>query len=153
MSCLPRTKAVTTLVRNVVTPVFPASVNVLTYPLSILLSGKMLAILERPYRAARDLYDLFWLLSRGVQEDAAYLRIGATSERTRGIVRSRRELNAALQEAIEDYADALIRTELGAMLPRKQRRWASEALMERTQELLRLRLASDEGTPSEEATD
>lgn len=126
------------------TPVFPTSVNVLTYSLPVLLAGKMLAILERPYRTPRDLYDLFWLLSRGVAEDAAYLRAVARTPKTRQTTKNRQALYRALIESIDAYADAQITTELGAMLPRAQRRWASIALKERTRELLLLQLQAME---------
>src|SRR5439155_25969382 len=118
------------------------AVDVLTYRLPVRLAGKMLAVLERPYRPPRDLYDRFWLLSRGVEEDARYLRTAATMARTRKLVRERAALYGALADATGEYAEAHIRTELGALLPQGQRRWASSALPERTRELLRLRLAS-----------
>jgi hypothetical protein len=126
-------------------PVFPASVNVLTYPLPLLLAGKMLAVLERPYRTPRDLYDLFWLLSRGVEEDSAYLRTAATPTQSRTLTRDRTALYRALLARVEEYADTQIASELGALLPRTQRRWASAELKERTHELLKLRLAGMEG--------
>src|SRR5262249_26628543 len=129
-------------VRNVVSPVFPASVNVLTYSLSVLLSGKILAILERPYRTPRDLYDLFWLLSRGVEEDGRYLRAAATKPAVKNRAADRPALYDALLRSVEEYGDAQIRTELGALLPRSQRRWASTALKDRVRELLQLRLAA-----------
>ncbi|MBI3619265.1 nucleotidyl transferase AbiEii/AbiGii toxin family protein [Candidatus Peregrinibacteria bacterium] len=140
ISILPRTR-MSTIVQNLVTPVFPTSVNVLTYPLSVLLSGKMLAILEGPYRTPRDLYDLFWLLSRSVEEDASYLRTAATAPATAKRVAKRTTLYEMLIERVDEYADRQIATELGALLPRGQRRWASAELKTRTRELLQLRLA------------
>lgn len=139
VSSIPRSNADAAIVRNVVSPVYPASVNVLTYPLPILLAGKMLAILERPYRTPRDLYDLFWLLSRGVEENSAYLKAAAMKEKVKKIVKDREKLYQALIEAVDDYDTTQIRSELGALLPRKQRGWAGVELQERTKELLRLR--------------
>ncbi|TSC58807.1 MAG: hypothetical protein Greene041619_353 [Candidatus Peregrinibacteria bacterium Greene0416_19] len=145
ISLLPRAAKLATIVRNVVTPVYGASVNVLTYPLPLLLAGKMLAILERPYRTPRDLYDLFWLLSRDVEEDAAYLRDAATNPVAKKLASDRPALYRALLEQVDAYADRQIATELGALLPRRQRRWASSDLKDRTRELLELRLKTMEG--------
>jgi predicted nucleotidyltransferase component of viral defense system len=125
------------VVKNVVTPVYPASVNILTYPMSILLSGKMLAVLERKDRTPRDLYDLFWLLSRDVQEDASYLEMSAAGDST-----DRRLLYGALRDRVEDYADDRIASELCAMLPRGQRTWVRGNLKERVRELLTLRISA-----------
>jgi predicted nucleotidyltransferase component of viral defense system len=144
VSLLAQRGRVPTAVRNVVTPVFPTSVTVLTYPLPVLLSGKMLAVLERRYRTPRDLYDLFWLLSRGVEEDAAYLHRAATAAATKALTRSRPALYRALLARVDGYADDQIRTELGALLPRAQRRWAGVELKERTRELFQLRLRAME---------
>jgi predicted nucleotidyltransferase component of viral defense system len=108
VSSLDRPAGNPTLVRNIVSPVFPASANVLTYPLSILLSGKM--------------------------------RAAARTVRTRALVRDRRILYARLKQSVSAYPEAQIRSELGALLPRAQRMWASGQLKERTQELLELRL-------------
>lgn len=137
VSSLPRPTVIPTVVRNIVTPVFPASVNILTYPLSVMLSGKMLAVLERMTPTPRDLYDLFWLLSRDVTEDRAYFAAAAKEVST-----ERGALYRSLLARVDDYSDRQIATELGALLPREQRRWASSALKERTKELLQLRLAS-----------
>ena len=141
VSSLLRSSRVPTVVRNIVTSVFPASVNILTYPLSVLLAGKMLAVLERPSRTPRDLYDLFWLLSRSIDEDATYLKLAAMTKATRKLVTDRPLLYRALLECIDQYSDVQIRSELGALLPRSQRRWASAELKERTKELLMLQLA------------
>lgn len=141
VSFLKRSAHVPTVVRNIVTPVFPTSVNVLTYPLPVMLAGKMLAVLERPYRTPRDLYDLFWLLSREVQEDALYLQEAATTGASTTLVRQRSVLYRALLEKVEEFPDVQIATELGALLPKTQRRWATAALKDRTRELLTLRLA------------
>jgi hypothetical protein len=152
VSSLPRTAKAPTVVRNVVTPVFPASVNVLTYPLPVLLAGKMLAVLERPYRTPRDLYGLFWLLSRGVEEDAAYLRASAQKPETKRLAVDRHRLYEVLLETVDAYADRQIATELGVLLPRSQRRRAGAELKERTKELLRLRMAGmDERRPPRSA--
>lgn len=144
VSLLPRSAHVQTVVRNIVTSVFPTSVNVLTYPLPVMLAGKMLAVLERPYRTPRDLYDLFWLLSRGVEEDMLYMQEAATIAATKALVQQRPELHRALLAKVTTFSDAQIATELGALLPRSQRRWATAALKERTCELLMLRLAGME---------
>lgn len=141
VSLLPRSMHVPTVVRNIVTPVFPSSVNVLTYPLPVMLAGKMLAVLERPYRTPRDLYDLFWLLSRGVEEDALYIKGAATTAASKALVQKRSVLYQALLAKIATFSDAQIATELGALLPKTQRRWATVALKDRTRELLSLRLA------------
>lgn len=139
VSILPRPGNITTAVKNIVTPVFPSSVNVLTYPLPILLSGKMLAVLERSVPTPRDLYDLFWLLSRNVSEDEAYLSLASRQH-----FEDRRVLYQSLLSRIEKYTDRQIATELGAFLPRTQRTWVRSHLKERTRELLELRLASME---------
>lgn len=144
VSLLPRSVHVATVVRNIVTPVFPASVNVLTYPLPVMLAGKMLAVLERPYRTPRDLYDLFWLLSRAVEEDAPYLKEAATTAATRALALDRPALYRAILAKIETFSNAQIATELGALLPKTQRRWATVALKDRTRELLTLRMAEME---------
>lgn len=141
VSLLKRSARVPTIVRNVVTPVFPASVNVLTYPLPVMLAGKILAVLERPYRTPRDLYDLFWLLSRGVQEDALYLKEAATTEASKALVRKKPVLYRGLLKKVAEFPDAQIATELGALLPKTQRQWATAALKDRTRELLTLRIA------------
>lgn len=136
VSILPRPEDIRTVVKNIVTPVYPTSVNVLTYHLPVLLSGKMLAMLERPSPTPRDLYDLFWLLSRNVTEDETYLAIASQK-----LFSDRRALYQALLSSIEKYTDRQIATELGALLPSKQRVWVREHLKERTRELLELRLA------------
>lgn len=141
VSLLPRSAHVATIVRNIVTPVFPSSVNVLTYPLPVMLAGKILAVLERPYRTPRDLYDLFWLLSRAVEEDTSYLKEAATTAAAKALARDRPALYRAILAKIETFSDAQIATELGALLPKTQRRWATVALKDRTRELLSLRLA------------
>lgn len=141
ISLLPRSAHVLTVVRNIVTPVFLVSVNVLTYALPVMLAGKMLAVLERPYRTPRDLYDLFWLLSREVQEDTLYLQEAATTEASKALVRKKPALYRALLQKVEEFPDAQIATELGALLPRSQRQWATAALKDRTRELLTLRIA------------
>ena len=126
-----------TVVKNIVTPVFPASVNILTYPLPVLLSGKMLAVLERTHPTPRDLYDLFWLLSRNVTEDMTYLNVMSQHRITNS-----RALYEALLANIEKYTDRQIMTELGALLPAKQRKWACSSLKARTRALLEQRLQS-----------
>lgn len=138
VSLLPRSKKIQTVVKNIITPVYPASVNVLTYPLSVLLAGKMLAVLERPSPTPRDLYDLFWLLSRNVSEDETYLRLAAQKKG----FEDRRAIYTALLSNIEKYTDRQIATELGALLPPKQRQWTRSNLKERTRELLGLQLDS-----------
>jgi predicted nucleotidyltransferase component of viral defense system len=137
MSILPRPKGVQTVVKNIVTTVYPAPVNVLTYPLPVLLSGKMLAVLERANPTPRDLYDLHWLLSRNVEEDVQYLR--AAGEKSYA---DRATLYGALRKSVGKYGDRQIAMELGAMLPAKQRPWVRSSLKERTRELLELRLQS-----------
>jgi len=137
ISILPRPGGIHTVVKNIVTPLHPTSVNVLTYPLPVLLSGKILAMLERPHPTPRDLYDLFWLLSRKVEEDELYLRAAARQKYA-----DRKTLYGALLSRLETYADKQIATELGALLPLKQRAWARSSLKERTRELLELRLSS-----------
>jgi predicted nucleotidyltransferase component of viral defense system len=122
-----------TVVRNIVSPVFPSSVNVLTYPLPVLLSGKMLAVLQRPDPTPRDLYDLFWLLSLRVEEDSTYMAAVSDTQWS-----DRRELYSALIDRIDQYKDHQIATELCALLPQKRRAWVRESLKERVKELLRL---------------
>lgn len=137
VSIVARPRNVQTVVKNIVTPVYPASVNVLTYPLPVLLSGKMLAVLERSPPTPRDLYDLFWLLSRNIIENVPYL---ATA--SKWLFNGRISLYQDLLRNIEKYEDRQIATELGALLPPKQRAWVRAHLKERTRELLELRLAS-----------
>jgi predicted nucleotidyltransferase component of viral defense system len=138
VSILPRGGVIPTIVRNIVTPVYPASVNVLTYPLPVLLSGKMLAVLERATPTPRDLYDLFWLLSRNVEEDGTYLRAASRGKK----YDDRKLLYRALLSATDQYSDRRTATELGAMLPKEQRAWVRSSLKARTTELLTLRLAA-----------
>jgi uncharacterized protein YecT (DUF1311 family) len=105
--------------------------------MSILLSGKMLAVLRRPDKTPRDLYDLFWLLSRGVEENQKYCRLLDGEE-----FADQKHLYQSLLESVEAYAEERIATELCAMLTRSQRAWVREHLKERTKELIALRLSA-----------
>jgi len=138
ISILPRPRGARTVVKNIITSVYPASVNVLTYSLPVLLAGKMLAVLERAAPTPRDLYDLFWLLSRNVEEDEACLR----AAKLKVNIPNRTTLYRDLLSRVAAYTDRQIATELGALLPQKQRAWARASLKERTRELLELRLAA-----------
>lgn len=136
VSRLPRPGGAPTVVRNVVTSVYPVPTNVLTYPMPVLLSGKMLAVLERRRATPRDLYDLWWLLSRKIEEDRPYLVAASTAD-----YGDRRALYRFLVERVDRYGDRQIATELCAMLPKNRRSWVREELKERTKELLMLRMA------------
>jgi predicted nucleotidyltransferase component of viral defense system len=120
------------VMKNIVTPLYASSVNVLTYPLPILFSGKILAVLYRKDKTPRDLYDLFWFLSHKVKEDDAHLRV--LGEEKTGVA-----LYTSLLKTIDSYDDKRIASELCAMLPRGQRIWVRDNLKERVVEFFRLR--------------
>lgn len=137
VSSLLRSARVQTVVKNIVTPVYPASVNVLTYGLPTLLAGKIRAVIERRNRTPRDLYDLFWLLSRGTDVDGIYLRVASGES----VSKTPRGLAMQLQKAVSAYDGRQIRSELGSLLPRHLRAWTVKSLKERTSELIALKFS------------
>lgn len=52
---------------------FEVFTTVLTVPLTLLLSQKLLAILNRPRKQGRDFFDVVFLMSKGIQPDFGYL--------------------------------------------------------------------------------
>lgn len=52
---------------------FDVFTTILTVPLPLLLSQKLLAILNRPRKQGRDFFDVVFLMSKGIQPDFDYL--------------------------------------------------------------------------------
>jgi predicted nucleotidyltransferase component of viral defense system len=137
VSLLPKTHGKIAL-QSILSPLYPSTILVRTYPLPQLLAGKMVAILTRKHPAPRDLYDLFWLLSRRTEEDEEYFLSVYGEEITR------EQRYEKLITAVGQYSDVQIASELGAMLKPEIRDWVRSHLKERTEELLRLRLGDGE---------
>ena len=136
VSHLPYPKGIPTVVKNVVTPVYSSSVNVLTYPLPVLFSGKILAVIGRKNPTPRDLYDLFWFLSHRVEENTEYLCAFSDDS-----YRDKKKLYEKLISCVDKYPDKQIVNELCTLLPRRRREWVRGELKERTKELLELKLS------------
>ena len=65
---------------------------ILKHSLPVMFAGKILAILQRPYPAGRDYYDLIWYLSRKTEVNLDFLN--------RGLKGTRFQDKAALMEAV-----------------------------------------------------
>lgn len=88
--------------------VFP----ILKHVLPTLFSGKVLALLSRPYTRGRDYYDLVWYLGRKTPLNLRYIREGYPMRKFRG----EKEIYALLWEKVSLLKPSLILKDVGRFL-------------------------------------
>lgn len=124
------------IIKNVLNQVFPYSINLRTYPLEILMAGKIHAVLFRKRRAPRDIYDLFYFFSQNIEFDLDYFNQNSEGEKNL----NRAEIYSHLLKTIDLYNERQIKNELNTLLPKEKRQWVIKNLKSRLKEILQIKV-------------
>lgn len=89
---------------------------ILKHDLETLFAGKILAILDRPYRRGRDFYDLIWYLNRKVKINLTYLNEGLKQAGYSSEFAGEEEVLRELDEIVNGLEPDFILDDIGRFL-------------------------------------
>lgn len=89
---------------------------ILKHGLATLFAGKLLAILQRPYRRGRDFYDLIWYLNRKTEVNLAFLNEGLRMAGCNEMLTNEEALFTKLDEIVAELKPDFILNDIGRFL-------------------------------------
>ena len=89
---------------------------ILKHDLPTLFAGKILAVLNRPYRRGRDFYDLIWYLSQKININITYLNEGMKQSRTKEKFLDEKEIFKRIEEKVSQIEPDFILKDIGRFL-------------------------------------
>lgn len=89
---------------------------ILKHDLPTLFAGKILAILNRPYRRGRDFYDLIWYLSQKININITYLNEGMKQSSMKEKFSNEEEIFKRIDETVSQIEPDFILKDIGRFL-------------------------------------